>query len=142
MLSNPDDSKHQNHYIKKSTRRKNSKAPISESIPMNTKERNLSTTPDAIKQSFEGLSACEVDTFVPEQYTPDTIKGKGTAKPKQYSFDSNVEFGSGLASAKPPQVLLQTYENSASIKQNSTTVDLPTKSLEVAAASGDIFMTG
>jgi len=103
-----------------------------------------------LKTSLEGLSECEVRTFVQDEFTPGTVANK-QVKPKNYPLESNIKSGSGLPCTTISGSLLKIHDGT--IASMVATIPIaPTMKLtaaeklisetKVAATSGDLFMTG
>lgn len=117
----------------------------------NNHQITSSKSPDNFKPSIEGLSEREVRILVQDQFTPVASR---QSHHKNLPIIRNIQSGSGLpttSSATTPECPTKLHDEAitslATKVPIAPTVSLTTaeqllKQTKVAAASGDIFMTG
>jgi hypothetical protein len=108
--------------------------------------RIASPEQDELKSSLEGLSEREVRILVQDEFIPSTNK---QSQYKKFSIQTNIQSGSGLAdiTSLTPDRPLKVHDNVIAKIPIAPTMGLTTaeqliRQSKVAAASGDLFMTG
>jgi hypothetical protein len=104
--------------------------------------RIASSEQDELKSSLEGLSEREVRILVQDEFIPSNNKEN---QYKKFSIQTNIQSGSGLADITllTPDSPLKVHDNViAKIPIAPTTTEQLIRQSKVAAASGDLFMTG
>ena len=108
----------------------------------------LAKTPDHLKKSLEGLSECEVRVLMQDEFIPATITNhhKSTRSRKMPAGESNVSFAAtasdGPLKLHDGALAAMAAKVPIAPTMNLTTADQLIRQTEVAATSGDLFMTG
>ena len=113
----------------------------------------LAKTPDHLKKSLEGLSECEVRVLMQDEFIPATINHhrKSTRTRKMPAGESNVSFAAAATNPSASEGPLKLHDGALAAMaanvpiaptMNLTTADQLIRQTEVAATSGDLFMTG
>ncbi|CAF4848127.1 unnamed protein product, partial [Rotaria socialis] len=107
---------------------------------------SISKTPHDVK----GLSEREVRILVQDQFTPGTIAAFKGVPQKKFPLESNIELGSGLASATTSQYPSKCHDGNISemagkipiaSAMNLATTEQLLRQSKIAGASGDLFTT-
>ncbi|CAF4001820.1 unnamed protein product, partial [Rotaria sp. Silwood2] len=123
---------------------------IDHRITSNNASGSMTKTSDDIKSSLEGLSEREVRILVQDEFTPGTMTVNKQGYHKRFPMESNIESGSGLASATTSKNPLKVHdgiiaEMAAKIPiaptMNLASAEQLIRQTKVAATSGDLFMT-
>ena len=109
------------------------------------------STSDFRSSSLEGLSEREVRILVQDEFTPGTMTTSKQVHKQRFPVESNIESGSGLPCTTTQQNPLKAHDGTLAAMAAQvpiaptiklTAAEQLIRETKVAAASGDLFMTG